>query len=345
MGCIARFMGKIVGSILHGAYGDLYEQALCLKHFVATHPGVELRLFAATPVRLDSFSAVDLSFALSFELWTAIESRPEIAEFFQFQVQDRELRSDVVDRLSPSVRAKFDLETNHLPWDYMREHKLIPEHDAFTLPLNAKGRFQLGDILNRTGAPHDIWTRPTISFLWRYRKGAGAIRSFGQKSEQQMVTEYSRMFRQLIEETDCHVLVFGMNIVTTDTNRERTDNKYPPFGLELPPSHVTYFKGLSWPIELEIASLATVCCGHASGFTEGLWLKRGRDTVLMDAPPHYLAKIAYHRMPLFDLKQPANLVRAFLMRSPEHYGREISAALRRSARTELLQTASQIAAA
>lgn len=338
-------MAKIVGSILHGAYGDLYEQALCLKHFAATHPDTELRLFAATPVRLESFSAVDLSFAASFQLWTAIDSQPEITQFFQFQVHDAELRADVLDRLTPAARAKFDLDTNHLPWDYMREHKLIPERGAFTLPLNGKGRFQLGEILRKTAVPGDIWSRPTVSFLWRYRKGAGAISSFGQKSEQEMVAGYSRMFRKLIDETGCHVLVFGMNIVTTEQNRARTDNKYPSFGLELPPSNVTYFKGMSWPVELEIASLATVCSGHPSGFTEGLWLKRGRDTVLMDAPPHYLAKIAYHRMPLFGLDQPTNLVRAFIMRSPEYFGREISAALARATRTEPISGAPSIAAA
>ncbi len=48
-------MGKIVvGSVLHGAYGDIYEQAICLKHYAANHPDVELKLFAATKTRLES---------------------------------------------------------------------------------------------------------------------------------------------------------------------------------------------------------------------------------------------------------------------------------------------------
>jgi len=81
-------------------------------------------------------------------------------------------------------------------------------------------------------------------------------------------------------------------------------------------------------LELEIASRATACCGHASGFTEGLWLKRGKNIVLMDVPPHYLAKAAFHRMPLFDLDRPAEMARAIFSRSAQAYGRRIEAILK-----------------
>lgn len=323
-------MAKILGSVLHGAYGDLYEQALCLKHYALTHPETELRLFAATPTRLEAFAAVDLSFAKSFSLWTAIEEQPEIERFFQFQAHDGELRQDVLEKLSPSSRAKFDMSTNHLPWRYMRDHALIPERGEMTLPLAQAGQLAISRILADAQVAETIWSGPTVSFLWRYRQGAGAISSVGQKSEQEMVAGYSSMFRELIAQFGCHVLVFGMNVATDDTNRVRTDNKYPSFGLELPENNVTYFKGLSWPVELEIASRATVCSGHPSGFTEGLWLKRGRDTVLIDPLPHYLAKIAYHRMPLFGLNNPVKLGRAFLMRSPAYFGRQIANVLRKA---------------
>lgn len=324
---------RIVGSILHGAYGDLYEQALCLKHYAVTHPETELRLFAATPTRLEAFRALDLSFASSFLLWTAIESQPEIAHFQQFQIQDPELKSDVLARLAPATLARFDREHNQLPWTYMRNHRLIPEPERFRLHLSEEGHRDLPRIAAENAIPENIWQRPTISFLWRYRKGTGAISSFGQKSEPELVQGYSRMFRELIDRFNCHILVCGMNVVTDDTNRERTDNKYPSFGLELPPDNVTYMKGLSWPLELEIASRATVATGHTSGFTEGLWLKRGRDMVLMDAQPHYLAKAAYHRMPLFHLNRPWELARAALRNSPQAYGRRIAAMLRRHTST------------
>jgi hypothetical protein len=321
---------QMVASILHGAYGDVYEQLLCLKHFVTTHPGTVLELFAATPTRLQAFKVLDLSFAASFQLWREIERAPEIASFFQFQVKDSELQEDVLRHLSPEVLAKVDQETNHLPWNYMREHGLIPERDRFRLRLSSDGSREMQAIEDASGLSDAIWSRPTISFLWRYRKGVGAISSFGQKSEQELVAGYSRMFRGLIDQFGCHVIVCGMNVLTDDTNRERTDNKYPAFGLDLPPENVTYMKGLSWPLELEIASRATVACGHTSGFTEGLWLKRGRDVVLMDPQPHYLAKAAYRRMPLFHLNRPSALAQAALQRSPESYGRRIAAMLRRA---------------
>jgi hypothetical protein len=140
------------------------------------------------------------------------------------------------------------------------------------------------------------------------------------------------MFQQIVAEYDCHLLICGMNIVTTESSRELTDNKYPNFGLDIPAERVTYMKGLSWPLELEIASRATVCCGHASGFTEGLWLKRGRDIVLMDPPPHYLAKAAYHRMPLFSLDRPLNFAAALLNRSTDSYRHKIESILDMSCR-------------
>lgn len=321
----------VVGSILHGAYGDLYEQALCLKHYASAHPEVDLKLFAATAMRLESFRCLDLSFASSFELWTEIERHPEIERFFQFQVNDEELKTEVLNKLPPTTLAKFDRERNHLPWSYMRDHKLIPAPDSGQLRLSDAGHAELATVAAANDIRDDIWQSPTISFLWRFRHpDERAISSFGQKSQQELVRGYSAMFRKLIAEYDCHILVCGMNVATDETNRDRTDNKYPSFGLELPAERVTYMKGLSWPLELDIASRATVACGHASGFTEGLWIKRGGRMVLIDAPPHYLAKAAYHRMPLFHLNRPWELARAAMSRSAEAYGRRIAAMLNKA---------------
>jgi hypothetical protein len=141
------------------------------------------------------------------------------------------------------------------------------------------------------------------------------------------VEVYSQVFRDVLRKYPCHVLVYGMNLKTDDSNRERTDNKYADFGLDLPPERVTYMKGKSWPLELEIASRSTVCCGNPSGFTEGLWLKRGRGVVLMHSPPHYLAKAAYHRMPLFRLNRPLNLAAAFFRHSASYYEKRLSSFL------------------
>jgi hypothetical protein len=280
-------------------------------------------------MRLESFRALDLSFASTFELWTGIEKHQGIERFFQFQVHDAELKRDVLSKLPEEVAAKFDLDNNLLPWTYLRENGLVPAPERYQLGLSDYGSQELSRIIDSNGILPAFWLKPTINFLWRYRRGNGAIRSFGQKPEEELVQTYSTMFSRICSESDCHILVCGMNIVTTDSNREVTDNKYPDFGLNLPSERVTYMKGLSWPLELEIASRATVCCGHASGFTEGLWLKRGRGMVLMDAPIHYLAKIAYHHMSFFDLDQPSNLAAAFFSRSPDYYRRRIEAVLKK----------------
>jgi hypothetical protein len=320
---------RIVASVLHGAYGDIYEQALCLKHYAVNNPEVELKLFAATKTRLESFRTLDLSFASGFELWTEIERHPEIERFYQFQVFDGELKADVLSNLSPAMLAKFDREHNVLPWNYLRDHKLIPPAEHYRLVLSDSGRTDLVTISAANGVADSIWQKPTIGFLWRYRRpDQKAVSGFGQKPQEKLVTTYSKMFRELIERCDCHILICGMNVVTDNTNIERTDNKYPPFGLDLPADRATYLKGLSWPLELEIASRATACCGHASGFSEGMWLKRGGNVVLMDAPPHYLAKAAYYRVPLFDLDRPAEMVRAIFSRSADAYGQRIETMLK-----------------
>jgi hypothetical protein len=70
----------------------------------------------------------------------------------------------------------------------------------------------------------------------------------------------------------------------------------------LPADRCTYLKGLSWALELEIMRRCSLCLTMPSGFSEALWMKRARPTVLVDAPPHYLAKLLWNRMPLFDLQ-------------------------------------------
>jgi hypothetical protein len=215
----------------------------------------------------------------------------------------------------------------------MRNNGLVPTPERYQLALNAFGVRELSKVARSNGISDALWCKPTIHFLWRYRQGSGAVSGFGQKTQERLVCAYSALFQRLIAEFDCCLLIGGMNIVTTDSNREITDNKYPAFGLDIPADHAIYMKGLSWPLELEIASRATVCTGHASGFTEGLWLKRGRDMVLFDAPSHYLAKIAYHRMPFFSLNRPLRFTSAFLSRSADAYCRRIEFLLNKSAKT------------
>ncbi len=321
-------MRRIVASILHGAYGDHYEQVICLRHYALTHPDVELKLFASRQSRMESFRALDLSFASSFQLWTELAGDSCIDEFFQFQVLDTDLNRDVLSQLPAGVLAKIDRAHNILPWVYLRDHNLIPPPERYQIGLSPAGEQQLRVISKASGIHDAIYAKPTVSFLWRYRsRGEAAINGAGQKSQEALVKSYSGLFQSLIDTFDCHILVCGMNLTTTDFNREVTDNKYASFGLNIASTHVTYLKGLNWPLELEIASRATVCCGNASGFTEALWIKRSGSTVLMDAPPHYLAKALYRRMPMFGLNNPFHAVLAMPGLSSRTYRRKIQSLL------------------
>ena len=38
-----------IGSILHGAYGDYYEQLVCLKAYKRAHPGTQMNIKQNTP--------------------------------------------------------------------------------------------------------------------------------------------------------------------------------------------------------------------------------------------------------------------------------------------------------
>jgi hypothetical protein len=70
----------------------------------ATHPKIRLRLFAASASRLRELSVLDFSFAESFTLWNTIPEH-SIDEFWQFQVDDQELQTDVLEHLPPLTRS------------------------------------------------------------------------------------------------------------------------------------------------------------------------------------------------------------------------------------------------
>jgi hypothetical protein len=298
-------MAEIVyGSILHGAYGDYYEQALCLKHFRLTNPDVRVKLFAASEHRLAELRVLDFSWAESFELWTELEKAPP-ERFLQFQVLDPELRADVLPHLSPATRARLEPLRNRLPWTYLRS--ILPLAPEGQLGLSPRGRAELPAVMRRNGIDPRVFERPTIGFLWRHRAPGGAISHRFQPDAGALVAKWSRIFRRLIERHGCHVLVCGMGVKRTAENEHRIDAKYPEYGLDLPPHASTHLGGLSWALELEILSRCTLCVAHPSGFSEALWMKRNAGVQLVDVPPHYAAKALLRRMPLFGLLEPLAL--------------------------------------
>jgi len=317
----------VIGSILHGAYGDYYEQAICLKDFRLKHTDTRLKLFAAAPNRLAELKTLDFSWADCFELWSEIPNH-HIDRFLQFQVADEELRHDVLSHLPPDVLARLDTRKNLLPWQYLRS--ILPLPPERQLGLSDFGRNALPNVMQENGIGTEIFQSPTIGFLWRYRGRGGAVKPILQPEAEQLVAKYSRLFRRLIDTRGCHILICGMKVPRTPQNMYRIDAKYPEYGLNLPAESATHLKGLSWALELEILSRCTVCVTNPSGFAEALWIKRGGGVLLMDPSPHYLAKALWHRMPLFNLQRPGSFVSAVASRWEDAALAAIEAELTRS---------------
>jgi len=301
----------IYGSILHGAYGDYYEQAVCLKNFRLNHPDVRLKLFAASSHRLNELRVLDFSWADCFELYTQIPESP-IDKFFQFQVMDSELRNEVLPKLPPEVLCKLQAEVNRLPWPYLRS--ILPLAPEQQVGLSELGRRKLPSVMQENGIDPEVFNGPTIGFLWRHRASGGAIRASLQSDAMQLVAKYTRLFRRLIDTYGCHILICGMKVPRTKENMYRIDAKYPEYGLDLPPGSSTHLKGLSWALELEILSRCSVCVANPSGFSEALWIKRGGKVLLVDPPPDYLSKALWHRVPFFNLRRPKTLLSAVASR-------------------------------
>jgi hypothetical protein len=303
-----------IGSILHGAYGDYYEQMLCLKDHKRRHPDDRLVLFFESDARLRELAVFDLSFADQVHPARAIGEVP-VDRYLQFQVKDEELKESVLTPKAEQLRGKLDTETNLKPWTVMKRMAL---HDpASDVGLSDFGRARLPDVVRENGLDERILERAfTVGFLWRYRAAGhgAAISNWRVPAAQVVRREKSALFEELIRRYDAHILVCGMNLTVTDENRTRVDAKFTDSRLDLDSPNVHYLKGLSWGLELEILRRARLCIVMPSGFSEALWIKRAGAICLVDAPPHYVAKVLYNRMPLFDLMRPSELY--FQLRQP-----------------------------
>lgn len=307
---------SIVGSVLHGAYGDYYEQLVCLKHLALANPASTVELFFASESRFKELAVYDYSWAGGVRMWAELPDVP-VTSFHQFQAHDLELQKDVLSNLPSAIRERPDLQTRRLPWLEMRP--LLPLSPDRQIALSAEGQERLRKTILEEEIDRSIFRKPTIGVLWRYRSRASYAGPVFQPPAEVLVKRYSAVLRRLIEETGCHVLVCGMKIETTDANRQRTDNKFPSYGLDLPASHCTHLKGLSWPLEVEILSRCTAALCHLSGFSEVLWLKRPHGVVLTASSMAYRIRLLARRMPFFGLLSPRGISHAFLRRHTESY--------------------------
>ena len=297
----------IVGSILHGAYGDYYEQLVGLRWLKQQEPTARIVLFYASGHRMEEMRVFDLSFADEILPVSEIE-RTRVDRFYQYQVQDPELRQDVLEKLKPETLVKIGPDAQRLPWTDIRDiWKRSPA--LCDLPLSGLGRERLPACMSENRIDTDLFERmPTVGFLWRYRVSGGAVSPRGQRPMQELLDLTSQVLGTLIREHGVHVLVCGMAVETTEENIHRVDRKFTNRGLDLPETSITYLRGLSWGLELETMRHCTACLTMPSGFSEALWFKRnGAGLVLYEPPLHYVLKLLRHRMPLFDAKSPAKV--------------------------------------
>ncbi len=318
----------VIGSILHGAYGDYYEQAVALRYYKYRNPSDRVILFFATQSRLNELSVLDFSFADGIYLADALVD-VMVDRFVQFNVFDRELNQDILSKLPESVLRKMDLKNNIISWQVVREvWKKKP--DLCDIPLSQSGRERLPLCMAENGVDGTTFTdNYTVGFLWRPRAVIGSSRSvllprlfekMGAPKDSLLETK-SEVFDFFARKQGALVIIAGMGVKTTAENSERTDCKYSEQKLDIPAERSVYLKGLNWALELEIMRRCDFCLMMPSGFTEVLWLKRGGRVQLLDCPPMYLAKVLWNRMPFFGLASPRELF--FQLRQPHTLDRTL----------------------
>src|SRR5271170_2685855 len=286
----------IIGSVLHGAYGDYYEQMICLRHVKRLLPDVKLVLFFASESRRRELQVFDLSFADEVHPVADICNVP-VERFLQFQIRDRELNDDVLSKLPANVLAKFDLTRNLKPWTFVRTiYRQSP--DDCDIPLGPHGMQRLPQCFQDNGLDESKFPEGfTVGFLWRYRRPGGHFSTKFQTPQEVMHRTKSELFSALVQQHGAKIIVAGMNLQLTEENRERTDCKYTDRRLAVPDDACVYLKGLNWGLELEIMRRCSLCIVMPSGFSEALFMKRRGRTILVDPSPSYLIKSALNRTP------------------------------------------------
>lgn len=285
-----------IATILHGAYGDYFEQLLCIADLAQTNQQHKFLVFFANPYRMEEFLKLNLSFAFKVALVAEIEETV-IDSFYQFQVFDAELKEEVLSTLSSNTLKKFDLENNLLPHIYMntiQEQKI----KRFTLPFSESGKASYNNIRNQL--PADFFQGKTIGFMWRYRSANGAVSPMFVPSEETLKNKYSEVLKSAIEQWNCNVLVAGMKVKTTDENKFIVDAKFPEYGLNFQHENLRYLPGEGWLAEVELITECDIVICNPSGFSEAIFLK-GKNCVVVDPPLHYVLKTVKNRFPLFNI--------------------------------------------
>jgi len=303
-----------IGTIIHGALGDCYEQMLSIR-MLRERERREGRRTLWTAFFADPRDLRIMSHFQS-EMFDAIYPASELVSvdvdrFHQYQVKDVELRADILDPLPDRIRNKFDLERVVKPWHQIRTHDF--DRSGLALGLSDAGQAFLPECIRLNGVDTGLFGRTlTVGYLWRHRGATEAhITPLRQKNAEWIVATKTDLFRRLIAEYGAHVFVAGMK--KTEHPPEMLElmhrqgfqggsykAKYTDLTFDLPPDRVTYLKGLGFAEEMDIMARCDVLLMMPSGFSEALWMMKRNPVILIDPPPVYMARLFWNRMPLFD---------------------------------------------
>jgi len=292
----AKGKQKDIATILHGAYGDYFEQLLCIVDLARKHPEQNFHLFFANCYRMEEFLKLDLSFAETVAYVDKIEDI-SIDYFYQFQVFDEELNEEVLSTLSLDTLAKIDRKNNLLPHIYLK-HMRPKDIQHSVLPWSETGINNFETILSTL--PKGIFSGKTIGFMWRYRNAGGAINPLFTPDEKTLINKYSQVLHQAIDDWNCHVIVAGMKVKTTEENKYYVDAKFPEYGLNFTHENLHYLPGKGWLAEIELISQCDIIICNPSGFSEAIFLK-GKNCIVVDPPLHYVLKTIKNGFPLFGI--------------------------------------------
>ena len=307
-------MPKItIGTIIHGALGDCYEQLLAIKMFRANKHNEKWIGFFAASDRMQAMSHFKLD--MLDEIYPADKiSSLEIDRFFQFQIKDTELNENVIEKLPNHIKTKFDFNRNDKPWHFIRNHNF--KRNSLSLELSDLGIRHLENCMKHSSLDDILFKKKnTIGYLWRYRGSGGAIKPYRQKSREKIIQSKSELFNTLIKKYNAHILISGMKKIEDHLQLYKDilevagipegeyKAKYTKDELNLPPENCTYLKGLGYAAEMEIMAKCNILCMMPSGFSEPLWMRRPNSVLLVDPPLDYILKLWYNRMPLFNNNQ------------------------------------------
>jgi len=303
-----------VGTIIHGAIGDCYEQLLAIRLLRRSRKNERWIGFFNSENRLGAMKHFDLE--MLDEIYTHDKiSSIDVDYFYQFQIKDFELNQDILNKLPGKYREKFDFDKVVLPWHILRSHDF--KKTGLELTLSDLGKKYVPICMRENKVDPMIFkNRLTIGYLWRYRAG-GAVGPYLQKSKKWILKTKSELFKKLITDYNAHIIICGMN-KSRETVSSLPDEvkglgtfvsgeylaKFTDYKLDIPGSNCTYLKGYGYAAEMEIMSRCNLLIMMPSGFSEALWMKRGAAVILVDPPPVYTAKLWYNRMPFFNNYNP-----------------------------------------